>query len=506
MAFGRSRVIVGFALAGAVGAIALGGAARGAGTGAPDPGGSSSALVPIPPQGKYFGFLDLSAGIPSRNVSAAQLATAVKSAGANIHRYIVQWQAVEPAKDTTSEGGWKPYTDLAKELRARGIRPLVTLSGVPPWARDPGDPQSCTASRGCEYPPAESMLGQWEEFAAEVAKRIPGAVIETWNEPDFISFFKPRPDPERWAELHVAAYRAIKAQDPSATVLAGGFTGNVNTQRDTTKQIAIYSTGEFLEQTYARIRGKLDGIAVHIYPPRAPFGIGADTEPAAVFEGIREARRKGKDLGRPIWVTEFGISTTGTAPLPERATEAEQAAGMIAGYRKILTMPDVESFIVHVLADQVEADPETRAYGFGVVESINPLVTKPAFCEFTGRAPGTPIGGCVRITDGGAAAKLAKSIRKRCTRWLSPSKAFRKAAAAKRGQLVAKCVLDGQTLTVESKRGLAKIDRSATRKAKRAAANRGVEGKARRRLVARVRGGAALKLLGKQLALLAKRA
>lgn len=67
------------------------------------------------------------------------------------------------------------------------------------------------------------MYGEWQEFLEEVARRFPqAAAIEIWNEPNLSGFWKPEPQPERYAGLVASAYEAIKAADPGIQVIAGG--------------------------------------------------------------------------------------------------------------------------------------------------------------------------------------------------------------------------------------------------------------------------------------------
>ena len=67
------------------------------------------------------------------------------------------------------------------------------------------------------------MYGEWQEFLEEVARRFPqAAAIEIWNEPNLSGFWKPEPQPERYARLVASAYEAIKAADPGIQVIAGG--------------------------------------------------------------------------------------------------------------------------------------------------------------------------------------------------------------------------------------------------------------------------------------------
>ena len=357
---------------------------------------------------------------------ATALARITAKAGANIHRLTVNWEEVEPQRDIVSEAGWDRYEAIAKAFRARGQRLLITLSPAPAWARDPGLAQLCPFGPTCTFPPSERMLGEWAEYVAEVVRRLPDAVIETWNEPNIDYFWKPYSQPRRFARLHEATYRAAKSVDPKTTVLAGGLAGTVSSldrRRMTARR--------FLAEAYAtgRLDDTVDALSIHLYT-KNERSMGAGTLFAQSLGDIRRVRNQNSDGLKQIWVTETGLSTSGDWALSAK----QQADGLIRRYRRLMTMGDVGGVIFHTALDQRERVRSDRGFGFGVVANHSPLEVKPAYCEFAGRASNDPPGGCTRINDtlpGGLtsgnplldfivsiAPKKAKTkAKRRCARW-----------------------------------------------------------------------------------------
>lgn len=366
--------------------------------GVADPGGDESAIVPVPPaDGRFFGYHEKVVELSTHGWTPEQIAEVAAGGGANTARFTLDWWNVEPARDVADENWWAYYDRVHDAFVARGVRPLITLASTPPWAREPAY-QACGKRRGCEYPPATWMEGEWAEFAAEVARRLPRtAAIEIWNEPNLENFWKPVPDPARFARLVAAAYPAIKAANPGIRVLAGGFAPTQTREYDLLGRLTRTPMREFLAAAYAAnpsIKGKLDGISFHTVFQELSYGSG--TLFAKSFDDVRSVSRHFGDVGVPLWVTETGLTTNGSIAV----TEAEQRSGLMRQYRRMMTMPDVEGVVVHTLADRVELPRSDFNFGYGLIRSFSPFTPKLAYCAFAGRVDAeTPYGGCPRIDE-----------------------------------------------------------------------------------------------------------
>lgn len=362
---------------------------------APDPGGDESTPVAVPPPGgKRFGVHQTLWETGRYELGAERTAQIARNAGANALRFGLDWSSVEPVRDAWSERSWARYERMYRALVDRGMTPLITIGFPPIWAREPGFAQLCVTARGCEYPPAPSMYSEWEEFAAEVTRRFPAAAIEIWNEPNLDNYWKPRPEPERYAALATRAAAAIEAVNPGATVIGGSLSPAAATVIDPLGRPVVLSVRDFLRRAYAAspsLAGRLDALSLHTSFQEPDYG--ADTLFAEAFENLREMRDRGGDVGLPIWITESGISVTG----PDALSRAQQAEGLQRQYRRLLTMPDVDALFIHTLFDRYEVGPLDQERGYGIAEAADPFVPRPAYCAFADAA-GTPVAesGCPR--------------------------------------------------------------------------------------------------------------
>jgi polysaccharide biosynthesis protein PslG len=330
------------------------------------PGGMAPAPSEEPPPSAsrsrpLFGFNDNA--VRGGALSAGADAELSATVGANVTRLTFDWRWVEPRKGELELGA---YDEIYGAMLARGVRPVFVLMFAPQWAWDAG--AACNQwTQDCRYPPAPDHYADWRRIAALLATRYPQAAgIEVWNEPNFWIFWSPQPDPVRYTELLKQAYVAIKGANPSMRVISGGLTNHEYTGD------GVVSMTDFASGIY-RNGGKdyMDALAFHPYPWGEERWI-----PGKSFVDLRAVRDSFGDSGKPLWITEAGITTTGPDPA-RRFTEAQQAEGLARYYRTVSAMPDVEAIILHTLIDNGTdpADPET---GYGIVR--RDLTRKPAFC------------------------------------------------------------------------------------------------------------------------------
>lgn len=224
--------------------------------------------------------------------------SALRQTGATLARSDALWEATEP---TPPSGGahrydWAFDDSIAAGLAAAGLRWLPIIDYSAPWAE---------SVPGREHSPPTSPA-DYAAYAAAVAGRYgprgrfwsahpglqpqPADTYEVWNEPDNGSFWSPRPDAARYAELYLRARAAIHTVQPGARVLVGGLT-----------HPAIFLPA--LVSAAPALRGQLDGVAIHPY---------AGT-PDAVVGRVADSRQTLERLGMgalPLYVTEFGWTTS----------------------------------------------------------------------------------------------------------------------------------------------------------------------------------------------------
>lgn len=163
--------------------------------------------------------------------------------GVDAYRFSVEWARVEPTRDDVDTTAVAHYRDLAMELRARGIAPMVTVHHFsnPTWVEDPrtADVDACVpdAEQLCGWGHATGaplIVEEIEEHAALLAMEL-GPYVDDWgsiNEPvNYLlagwglgGMFPPgRSYVPRWDRFmavarnflaaHAAIYRAIHEHD-----------------------------------------------------------------------------------------------------------------------------------------------------------------------------------------------------------------------------------------------------------------------------------------------------
>jgi hypothetical protein len=168
--------------------------------------------------------------------------------------------------------GWGRFDDAYEILRARGIRPLMVLTG----------------GRSHTMPPDE-----WQTLNRAFARRYPGAalkILSETNHPGFGGRFSPR----QYAHRLKQAESAIRSVRPTATVIASAAAPRA-TYRDPHRDAVRYTRRVF---NHIGPRRKIHA-AAHIYPyeKRSPI--------KEAKNALRATRRASR--GRPVWVTETAL-------------------------------------------------------------------------------------------------------------------------------------------------------------------------------------------------------
>jgi polysaccharide biosynthesis protein PslG len=239
------------------------------------------------------------------------------NAGVGTYRILLSWPSVQSSADGPYD--WSlPDLEVAGAA-SNGMQPFPFLSGSPRFAA--ATPQSAPLSR--------SALDGWRSFVtAAVTRYGPGGEFwdehpelprmpvhewQVWNEQNAAAFWKPKPSPQRYAELLRASSDSIKAVDRSAEIVLGGMFGFPNEKR------SIYMK-DFLKRLYRipGIRSSFDAVALH------PYGGSL----RLIRYQVSRARRimdRSHDSGTPIWITEIGWATAGPDEWPLVTTRKGQA-------------------------------------------------------------------------------------------------------------------------------------------------------------------------------------
>lgn len=286
------------------------------------------------------------------------------SSGARVTRMDVLWYRVAPTaprrpRDPADPAyRWSQIDATMRGLRARGIVPMLTFHGTPPWASRSGRrnaaPRLADAARFAAAL-ARRYRGDWAPPGQEPLPSV--RRIEVWNEPNLPFFYAPQcrrirgrvvlTAARRYAALLRAAYREIKAANPAAIVI-GGVTGPASSTGRDCGPDAATSALDFLA-VLAREKPPLDAYSQHIYslgsPARGPY-----------FPSWRTLKRLERAVDRvrrgvPIHITETGYHTSYNRFHRYFVSEAQQAAWLEQTYRVAARRPRIGAVVWFNLRD-----------------------------------------------------------------------------------------------------------------------------------------------------------
>ena len=342
------------------------------------------ALTPAPAAGTTGGpqlgvVADLSWGISRAQMdrSVAQL----REAGVRWARVNVSWSGGEPDGKGRYNEGWLADIDHAvRTARAAGIEVLMPISdGVPHWAS--ADPRKTASSWDKMWQPRS--MADYGDFVRYVAARyrpLGVRAFEIWNEPNHPRFWPSGPNPAAYVPMLKAGHAAVKSVDPGATVVLGGLSKN-----DATYLAGIYANGG---------RAYFDVAAVHPYtgsvsPTRCWND--ASGKPAldafCSLRNVRDVMVANGDTAKPIWLTEFGWSTSTGSYGVDEATQARHLTEAVAELRT--RYPYVTHALWYMSRDIYwSADPASWDGNAGLVRrDFSPKPSLAAFRTAAGAAP-----------------------------------------------------------------------------------------------------------------------
>ena len=296
----------------------------------------------------------------------------VSDLGVGWVRLYVSWSTFEPGRGHLNQ---EQVEALERGLAGlpQGARVIVDVVHTPAWESGSTD-QSAPPRNPADY----------AAFIGAMAKRFAGRVAawEIWNEEDAPIWWTGAPDPAAYTALLRAAYPAVKAGDPHATVVLGGMTGN---------------DYEFLNQLYEHgAKGSFDAVAVHTddicnklspyeYLRNDPRGSYPGQINRWAFLGYRTVHEVMLAHGdnSPIWMTELGWSTYSrvcnsgawAGQTAGGVSPQQQASFLSQAYHCLAQDPYVQVGIWFGLQDTEPFDNPRGQYGL-LDSSLTP---KPAY-------------------------------------------------------------------------------------------------------------------------------
>lgn len=268
--------------------------------------------------------------------------------GISMVRIDVDWSDIERVQGTYD---WSVVDHTFNAAEKFGLTVVGILAYTPEWA---------TTVPGENHAPPTNMA-DYAAFCAAAVSRYPSEVWELWNEPN-IHFWQPLPDPVGYTSLTRAAYTAIKAADPTATVLAGALSPAVDEVDGTGIAPATFTAACYAEG----IKDHFDAWSVHPYCYPAT----ADDETTKAWNTfqrlplIHDVMVANGDGDKKIWLTEFG-APTGTHPTA--VSEQEQAQQLVIGLVQSLIWKDWTGPLFIYCGRDPGVDPAVREDMFGLV-------------------------------------------------------------------------------------------------------------------------------------------
>jgi hypothetical protein len=236
----------------------------------------------------------------------------IKATGATWVRFDLSWDAVQHA--SAASYNWAPTDAVAQAAAVRGLKVVMIVDFVPPWAR----PAGCTNSQMCG-PADPAAYGRFAAVAAAHYRAYGVENWEIWNEPNISYRFHPAANPSLYVAMLKASYAAIKQADPNATVIAASTAPAATEHGD-------MRPDDFIQAMYDDgAAGSFDALSVHPYTyPETP----AQSNPADAWgqmQSIRDMMVAHGDGAKKIWITEFGAPTAGPNEAGDHVSEAVQA-------------------------------------------------------------------------------------------------------------------------------------------------------------------------------------
>ncbi|MGD0982097.1 MAG: hypothetical protein ABR946_11560 [Solirubrobacteraceae bacterium] len=332
--------------------------------------GASSHLAPA-------GFFGVGGWSYPSNTQAATLG----AAGLRLVRGSLAWGTIQTDPDPASRN-WSDPDRLMQDAAADHFNVLFDLDGCAVWA--------CGAGYA---PPSGTELAAYEAFVQAAVERyapgspfwggrrnVPTVSWQIWNEVNG-GYFWPDPTPAAYATFLSEISTAIRAVDPTATIVLSGL-----------DQLPGLSTGmrlvPFLRGLYRQpeFRSSFNVVAIQGYAPNPTKSIG-------ILDQTRRVMLRNGDGARPIWVTEMGWAAGGppsaftVSPQTQQRYLVKSWDTMVACRRRW----NLKHVLWFSLQDFTGVDPNLPDYwGYhdGLIDASG--VAKPAyasFLSFLGRGP-----------------------------------------------------------------------------------------------------------------------
>jgi hypothetical protein len=255
-------------------------------------------------------------------------------------RETFDWNRVETRKGWFE---WAKFDQAVEIAAAHQVELLGMLAYSASWASS----APAGATSPAFYPPKNPA--DFADYARAVVHRYKDRVHtwEVWNEENSAVFWKSGVSAAGYAALLKATYAAIKAEDPTATVVLGGTVGFDRPFMDGLVAAGAWSS--------------FDALAIHTYVAGQP-------ETSMVVTWLDNARAYVAAKGaKPIWITEFGWSTyTGSGSTYIGVSETRQAEYTARAYLHAAAVGVRGMFVYNLV--ELGASTTSKLENYGLVD------------------------------------------------------------------------------------------------------------------------------------------
>lgn len=240
----------------------------------------------------------------------------MKSANITWVRQFFPWDMIEPQRGIYD---WEKWDVLVEPFRQhRDLRLIAVLNNSPSWARQVDNPTG----------PPDNM-NDFGAFASAFAGRYSDAIdhYQIWDEPNLTAAWgEIEPRPAQYLALLQAAYTAIHAADPRATVIAAALAPTVEQGPKNISDILylrdLYALGasEFFDAVGAKPYG--------FNSPPTDRAVDAEALNFSRIIALREIMIQNRDGRKAIWASNWGWNSLpqswSGSPSPWASVTAQQ--------------------------------------------------------------------------------------------------------------------------------------------------------------------------------------
>jgi hypothetical protein len=311
-------------------------------------------------------------------ISPDQRAALIREIGPRLHarwvRLVVNWSHLEPEQGTYATAEVECLDGLVSELRARGIKVILTTCYVPAWASDRSfwndpPPPYAKGPQGFSAISADA-LDDYARLAEWLALHFRGRVsaLECWNEPNLWSYIYPQrtaTDDYFAARVYLRMLKAFHAgvtRARTGVAVVAGVTAPVglNDRMRTSPQ----RFARFLKRE--RAGHYFDVYSHHPYTPVGSIFAAPDKPPndpttTVTLYNLKTLLRLFPN--KPFYLTEYGYGSRYSLRAARSVTRAQQATYLKTAYAYVRRYPQVKVLLWYLLHDSPPAPGQAPEFG-----------------------------------------------------------------------------------------------------------------------------------------------